>query len=325
MWSTAPSGGGIAVIAKGVLNISENVSIQNNQAVKYGGGIYSNGTVEINGTNVMISGNKAEHGGGIYFGGNSLTLKDITIRGGLTDGSYNAERGGAIATSGSTVEMTGVTIDGNRALRQGGGIYLNNKSTTITDSTISNNFVDIITTDTETDGIYGSGGGIFTVSSATDCTIQNTKITNNTANALASWLGGGGIYTDGNTTMTLIDCTISGNKAANASGGGIQNRGTLTLQDTTVSNNTAKLSGGGIDHREKTVSVLGSVVISGNTVNGKANNFYPEYRTPPKDNPATPAEFNSNSLVIATTDQGLCLGTANPFYGTQVWIKRKDS
>ena len=395
VWSTAPSGGGIAVIAKGVLNISENVSIQNNQAVKYGGGIYSNGTVEINGTNVMISGNKAERGGGIlgdgnsnttitgnvtisnntaevmtdttniyggggcfhsgstatlsgtgvvlegnvakavttalkpgnfavgggiYFGGNSLTLKDITIRGGLTDGSYNAERGGAIATSGSTVEMTGVTIDGNRALRQGGGIYLNNKSTTITDSTISNNFVDIITTDTETDGIYGSGGGIFTVSSATDCTIQNTKITNNTANALASWLGGGGIYTDGNTAMTLIGCTISGNQAANASGGGIQNRGTLTLQDTTVSNNTAKLSGGGIDHREKTVSVLGSVVISGNTVNGKANNFYPEYRTPPKDNPATPAEFNSNSLVIVTGQltPGASIGVTLPDQLTQL-------
>ena len=342
VWSTAPSGGGIAVIAKGVLNISENVSIQNNQAVKYGGGIYSNGTVEINGTNVMISGNKAEHGGGIlgdgnsnttitgnvtisnntaevmtdttniyggggcfhsgstatlsgagvvlegnvakvvttalkpgnfavgggiYFGGNSLTLKDITIRGGLTDGSYNAERGGAIATSGSTVEMTGVTIDGNRALRQGGGIYLNNKSTTIADSTISNNFVDIITTDTETDGIYGSGGGIFTVSSATDCTIQNTKITNNTANALASWLGGGGIYTDGNTAMTLIDCTISGN-----------------------------------------------------TVNGKANNFYPEYRTPPKDNPATPAEFNSNSLVIVTGQltPGASIGVTLPDQLTQL-------
>ena len=207
VWSTAPSGGGIAVIAKGVLNISENVSIQNNQAVKYGGGI--------------------------YFGGNSLTLKDITIRGGLTDGSYNAERGGAIATSGSTVEMTGVTIDGNRALRQGGGIYLNNKSTTITDSTISNNFVDIITTDTETDGIYG---------------------------------------------------------------------------------------GGGIDHREKTVSVLGSVVISGNTVNGKANNFYPEYRTPPKDNPATPAEFNSNSLVIVTGQltPGASIGVTLPDQLTQL-------
>ena len=139
MWSTAPSGGGIAVIAKGVLNISENVSIQNNQAVKYGGGIYSNGTVEINGTNVMISGNKAEHGGGI-------------------------------------------------------------------------------------------------------------------------------------------------------------------------------------DHREKTVSVLGSVVISGNTVNGKANNFYPEYRTPPKDNPATPAEFNSNSLVIVTGQltPGASIGVTLPDQLTQL-------
>ena len=282
VWSTAPSGGGIAVIAKGVLNISENVSIQNNQAVKYGGGILGDGnsnttitgnvtisnntaevmtdttniyggggcfhsgsTATLSGTGVVLEGNVAKAvttalkpgnfavGGGIYFGGNSLTLKDITIRGGLTDGSYNAERGGAIATSGSTVEMTGVTIDGNRALRQGGGIYLNNKSTTITDSTISNNFVDIITTDTETDGIYGSGG---------------------------------------------------------------------------------------IDHREKTVSVLGSVVISGNTVNGKANNFYPEYRTPPKDNPATPAEFNSNSLVIVTGQltPGASIGVTLPDQLTQL-------
>ena len=285
-------GGGILGDGNSNTTITGNVTISNNTAEVmtdttniYGGGgcFHSGSTATLSGTGVVLEGNVAKAvttalkpgnfavGGGIYFGGNSLTLKDITIRGGLTDGSYNAERGGAIATSGSTVEMTGVTIDGNRALRQGGGIYLNNKSTTITDSTISNNFVDIITTDTETDGIYGSGGGIFTVSSATDCTIQNTKITNNTANALASWLGGGGIYTDGNTAMTLIGCTISGNQAANASGGGIQNRGTLTLQDTTVSNNTAKLSGGGIDHREKTVSVLGSVVISGNTVNGKAD------------------------------------------------------
>ena len=35
--------------------------------------------------------------------------------------------------------------------------------------------------------------------------------------------------------------------------------------------------------------------------------------------------YNHGLRVFATTDQGLCLGTANPFYGTQVWIKRKDS
>ena len=34
--------------------------------------------------------------------------------------------------------------------------------------------------------------------------------------------------------------------------------------------------------------------------------------------------YNHGLRVFATTDQGLCLGTANPFYGTQIWIQRKD-
>lgn len=33
--------------------------------------------------------------------------------------------------------------------------------------------------------------------------------------------------------------------------------------------------------------------------------------------------YNHGLRVFATTDQGLCIGTANPFYGTQVWIQRK--
>ena len=33
--------------------------------------------------------------------------------------------------------------------------------------------------------------------------------------------------------------------------------------------------------------------------------------------------YNHGLRVFATTDQGLCLGAANPFYGTQIWIQRK--
>ena len=33
--------------------------------------------------------------------------------------------------------------------------------------------------------------------------------------------------------------------------------------------------------------------------------------------------YNHGLRVFATTDQGLCLGTANPFFGTQSWIQRK--
>ncbi len=34
--------------------------------------------------------------------------------------------------------------------------------------------------------------------------------------------------------------------------------------------------------------------------------------------------YNQGLRVFATTDQGLCIGTANPFYGTQVWIQRAE-
>ena len=33
--------------------------------------------------------------------------------------------------------------------------------------------------------------------------------------------------------------------------------------------------------------------------------------------------YNHGLRVFAVTNQGLCLGTANPFYGTQLWIQRK--
>lgn len=34
--------------------------------------------------------------------------------------------------------------------------------------------------------------------------------------------------------------------------------------------------------------------------------------------------YNHGLRVFAITDQGLCLGTANPFYGTQLWIQRAE-
>ena len=34
--------------------------------------------------------------------------------------------------------------------------------------------------------------------------------------------------------------------------------------------------------------------------------------------------YNHGLRVFAVTNQGLCLGTANPFYGTQLWIQRAE-
>lgn len=35
--------------------------------------------------------------------------------------------------------------------------------------------------------------------------------------------------------------------------------------------------------------------------------------------------YNHGLRTFAVTNQGLCLGTANPFYGCQVWIQRKEN
>jgi hypothetical protein len=85
----------------------------------------------------------------------------------------------------------------------------------------------------------------------------------------------GGIYAEQGTVVNLANSTVTGNQASGAqvdkyafaAGGGITNRGTMTVQDSTVYNNDSYASGtpfpffggGGIDN-------LGQLTISGSTV-----------------------------------------------------------
>nr|WP_326183678.1 S-layer homology domain-containing protein [uncultured Oscillibacter sp.] len=351
-WSQWASGGGIYVMTNATLNISGSVTISNNTAIgttytnRNGGGISSDGTVNINGTDVKISHNtgyggggirgnsgsnttvtgkvtisnnkataahgggadfvagssasltgsevlftgntaSANQGGGIHFNGtgaNTLTLDGITVSGGeLAEGFSNAKLGGGIAIEAAATPVTikNVTVSGNSALENGGGIWINAGSVNITGCTISGNTA------------AASGGGIYTYISTITCEIQNTEISGNTASSTTSYLGGGGIYVGNATTMILEDCTISNNTAA-ASGGGIQSRSALIIKNTDVQGNTATNYGGGIDLYAGTLSISGSPVIIGNTVSNAENNVYLRVYT--KDSIST-------QLVITLADK----------------------
>jgi predicted outer membrane repeat protein len=78
---------------------------------------------------------------------------------------------------------------------------------------------------------------------------------------------GGGIANRG--TLTIASSTVSGNRA-NGAGGGIANVGTLTVTDSTISGNYSSQSGGGIEGG--TVSLTNSTV-SGNTAENKGGGF----------------------------------------------------
>ena len=88
-----------------------------------------------------------------------------------------------------------------------------------------------------------------------NATVTNSTISGNTPGYSGSR---GGVYNYG--TLTLSNSTVSGN-----TGGGVfSNGGTLTLTNSTVSGNTAGFSGGGVHNTSGTLTLRNSTV-SGNT------------------------------------------------------------
>src|SRR5439155_25960801 len=75
--------------------------------------------------------------------GGSLTLEDLTLTGGLAQGTGAAAYGGAVCSAG-TLALSGVTVTSNTALGSngganayGGGLYVTAGSATLTNATRS--------------------------------------------------------------------------------------------------------------------------------------------------------------------------------------------
>ena len=98
----------------------------------------------------------------------------------------------------------------------------------------------------------GGNGTVFTVSNASaHVALSNVTVRNGRAAA------GGGINNSG--TLSINNSTVSGNVSFFGGGGGIQNSGTLTISNSTLSGNTAHIFGGGIRNQ-------GNLTISNSTL-----------------------------------------------------------
>ena len=144
----AVQGGGIFVSedAKCTLNagtkISGNTAMQTGADDGNGGGIFVNrassgaaaGILTINGAemnHVIISGNTADYGGGLYNYGKA-NIKYAEIQGNSVE-----HNGGGMFNAG-TCMMDGVTLQNNKAESEGGGIY-SNKELTLENTTVTGN------------------------------------------------------------------------------------------------------------------------------------------------------------------------------------------
>lgn len=201
--------------------------------------------------------------------GASLTLKNITVTGGVAAGALGTDGGGGVRNAG-TLDVDGATITRNSAERAGGGIEAQpGSTTTVSRSTLSYNttgnspgnggglhvtgagtvHVDrsVISGNaaaSEGGGLWNSGSGVMTVDRST--------VSGNTASGPAADEGGGGLFQDAGATgtLTVTRAEIIHNVADGAagSGGGILNdEGTLVVERSTVQSNSAKRAGGGIE------------------------------------------------------------------------------
>ncbi len=187
----------------------------------------------------------------------TLSLTDLTIRGGSASGPDTIGEGGGVLVTGGTLTVTRTKFQDNFGNEGGGGsggvMTLKTGSTaTVLDSTFTGN--------------YGRNcGGSICVYEGADLTVRRSTFT---ADQYTDY--GGGIYNGG--TATIENSTFSGNHAS-GSGGAIYSTGSTTITSSTIAGNMADSDGfsggdgGGIEVAGGTVT-LTNTLVAGNSVGG---------------------------------------------------------
>jgi hypothetical protein len=222
----------------------KNSTVNNNQAVTNGGGIYNYNTGQTFIYGSAISGNSASgDGGGIYNITGTAHQENDTLTGNLSandGGIYNlgttdlynvtlsnntasTSDGGGIINQ-NFVYMVGSNLTGSSAKLDGGGIA-NFATANLYYSTFTGNKAS------------GSGGGILNQNFAT---LDHSTLSGNSA------YGGGGIANLNTATMQVTNATLNANSANNSSGGISNLGGTTSLRNSTLSGNSAQNVGGGL-------------------------------------------------------------------------------
>jgi predicted outer membrane repeat protein len=204
-----------------------------------GGGMYILNNIGSNAivTNVTFSANSATNGGGLDISGYA-TLTNVTFN----NNSAIGYGGGIQNYGGGALTLVNVVFKGNSAAN-GGGMQNDQSSATLSDVSFSGNSASL------------QGGGIYNYTS--NPTLKSVTFNSNLASN-----NGGGMYNE-NSSPTLTNATFSGNSATN--GGGMENYNTssATLKNVTFKSNSASNGGGMYNYSSS--PTLTNATFSGNT------------------------------------------------------------
>ncbi|MGH8041267.1 MAG: IPTL-CTERM sorting domain-containing protein [Rudaea sp.] len=198
--------------------------------------------------------------GGNYAGpGAGLSIGDSS---GPTQPSKTQRNNPAAPAAGPGVTLNQVTINNNTSNVEAGGLFIDNATVALNQSTVSGNTLNATSN-------YGAGG--IYITNGSTVTITDSTVSGNHATGDYKLLSGG-IYS-WISSLTITNSTISGNSANgnnDVAGGLLTNGGYATLYDSTVSGNTtntANVAAGGmlIGKYRATPLTLFNTILSGNT------------------------------------------------------------
>ena len=278
-----------------------------------GGGIYQNsGTTNISGG--FVSSNTASnYGGGVYINSGNLNMTGGTIGGSNYNYANLAVNGAGCYITNDVNAMVGGTVSHNQASNDGGGLYINEGSGSVSiRGTVDNNTAPhdgggtyinhrAITLEGNANYLHNIashyGGGLFVEAGRID--YSNGNVSQNEA------IKGGGIYlnrVNGEGTVNFTAGTLSYNKALgnttpgaeeDGDGGGIYSNYGPVIMNGTTSYNTAVNNGGGCYLNRGSISSTGTFSHNSATVNGGGL-----YVTEGDGAVALNGQFDNNTAVL---------------------------
>jgi hypothetical protein len=264
----------VLYVENAVVTLRGDLTLTGGYVSTNGGGVYvASGTFTLQGEGT-ISGNKApgtsSAGGGVYV---TAGAGDFIMSGGTISGNEAYRNGGGVNFAGTTFTMEGGTISGNKATYKdeygssgsnGGGVNFAGTTFTMTGGIISYNTA------------VGNGGGVCVANGCFDMS-GNARVVNNQS------LQGGGVRVGSSIFTMSENAAVENNKTIGSynSGGGVYvYTGTFTMEGGTINGNTAGDTdyaglGGGVYVSQGDFDMQGGT-ISGNAATSNAGGVYVE-------------------------------------------------
>ncbi len=257
----------------------------------------------------------AGKGGAIYVRGAAVDIANCILNGNKAEGGTD-NQGGAIYAHGATVNIKNCTMTGNAATKDGGAVYAD-KDTAASTITISGGTIGGAGTDanlvTDADGF---GGGIFINDG---CTLTLDEYEGQGVKIIGNKAGRAGGVRANKSTVSMTGCTIRGNKAKSTSdngGGGVYIQGgTLDMSRCTITGNEAEKNGGGLNIEKGTVTMT-NCTITGNEAKTDGGGIY----TNKLDGTACTVTIRGGTIGGAGTDANKATGTGSNGNGGGIYV-----